>query len=50
MSGNKRQEIGKLERRHEFDRNLINLIELFLEKEFPEYTWKFDIFLDKYYE
>jgi hypothetical protein len=32
-----------------FDLELIKLIELFLQKEFPDYGWKFDIFLDKYY-
>lgn len=37
--------IVALENRHKFDLEFLKLVDLFMQKEFPEYSWKFDIFL-----
>ena len=38
--------IGRLEARHKYDIEFINLLDLFMEKECPQYGPKFDRFLD----
>lgn len=39
--------IHALQIRHDFDLGFLMLIDIFMQKNYPEYSWRFDIFLDE---
>ena len=39
--------LNSLENRHNFDMNFLDLVDLFMQEQCPEYSWRFDIFIDK---
>lgn len=40
-------ELKKEEEREEFDLKFLELVDLFMTKYYPDYYWKFDIFLNE---
>lgn len=41
------QKLESLELRHRFDLDFLELVDLFMQEHYPEYSWKFDLFVDK---
>lgn len=39
--------INSLQERHEFDMNFLELIDLFMQEQYPDFSWKFDLWLDE---
>lgn len=39
--------IKSLQNRHNYDKYFIDLLDLFMERFYPDYKWKFSIFLDE---